>query len=173
MYGLLAEITTPEALVEAVRAARRNGYVRVEAYSPFPIEELTAALGGGTRRVSLVALLGGVLGGTGGYLLQWYAATISYPLNIGGRPLHSWPSFIPVTFELAVLGAALATVVGMLAMNGLPRLHHPLFDVHEFELASRNRFFLCLRSKQPNFDPQRAREWLESLQPRGIWEVPE
>jgi hypothetical protein len=122
--------------------------------------------------VAPAALLGGILGGAGAYFLQWYAAVVDYPLNIGGRPLHSWPAFIPATFELTILGAAVAAVIAMLALNGLPRLYHPLFEVDEFELASRNRFFLCLPAHDPVFAPGPARTLLEERSPLLLREVP-
>jgi hypothetical protein len=168
VYGVLAEFATPGMLLETTRKAREAGY-RVEAYAPFPVEGLAEAAGMKRNWVPPIVLAGGVLGGVGGYFMQWYSAVISYPINSGGRPPHSWPEFVPVTFELTVLVAAIAGVIGMLALNGLPRLHHPVFNVRHFELASRNRFFLCLRSAEAG----PAREFLRTLQPLGIWEVPE
>jgi hypothetical protein len=165
-YGWLAEFASSEALLSATRNARAKGFAGIEAYSPFPIEGLAEAMGFRANRVPLVVLLGGLAGGIGGYFMQWYSAVVSYPINSGGRPLHAWPSFIPATFELAVLGAALAGAIGMLALNGLPRLRHPLFEIAEFDLASRNRFFLCIRSDD-------ARDFLELQKPIRIWEVPE
>jgi hypothetical protein len=164
IYGTLAEFASSDLLLESVKKAKDAGY-EVEAYSPFPIEGLADAIGFRENRVPLIVLLGGLAGGIGGYFMQWYSAVISYPINSGGRPLHAWPSFIPATFELAVLGAALAGAIGMLALNGLPRLRHPLFEIPEFDLASRNRFFLCIRSES-------ARSFLEKLEPMRIWEVP-
>jgi ActD protein len=172
-YGWLAEFDTAQALVAAAKASRAAGYRRVEAYAPFPVEELVEALGSYKDRVPLITLIGGILGGAGGYFMQWYSAVIAYPLNLGGRPYHSWPSFIPVTFELTILGAALFAVLGMLVLNGLPKLYHPLFNVPEFELASRNRFFLCLRSDDRTYERDRTRRFLESLNPRALTEVPE
>lgn len=171
-YGLLAEFSTPEELLAAAGKAREAGYTCVEAYSPFPIEGLAHTVGLRANRVPLIVLLGGLAGGIGGYFMQWYSAVISYPINSGGKPLHSWPEFIPVTFELTVLCAAIAGVIGMLALNGLPKLYHPLFNVREFDLASRNRFFLCLRADQPKFEPRNARHFLEALGPLKICDVP-
>jgi hypothetical protein len=164
-YGVLGEFGSPEQLVEAARRARAAGH-EIEAYSPFPVEGLAEATGMRRNWVPAIVLGGGLAGGIGGYFMQWYSAVLSYPINSGGRPLHSWPAFIPVTFELTVLAAALAGVIGMLALNGLPRLHHPLFNVREFDLASRNRFFLCIRGDD-------AREFLEKLEPIGVWHVPD
>ena len=167
LYGILAEFATADALIDAVRRTRAADLGKVEAYTPFPVEGLAEALGFTRNRVPLFALLGGVAGGLGTYFMQWYAAVLSYPLNIGGRPLHSWPSFIVPTFEFTILGAALAAVLGMLLANGLPRLHHPLFDRPEFDLASRNRFFLCVRAD----DAKRARDFLRTLGPLRVSEV--
>jgi hypothetical protein len=172
LYGLLAEFETPEALLAGVRRMREEGFRKVEAYAPFPVEGLAEAIGFEDSRVPLAALIGGIAGGAGTYFLQWYAATIDYPLNIGGRPLHSWPSFIPATFELTILGAALATVLCMLMANGLPALRHPLFDVPQFDLASRNRFFLCVPARDPVFDAARCRQLLAELDPLLVCEVP-
>jgi hypothetical protein len=171
-YGLLAEFKTAEDLVEAAKQTRTAGYRRIEAYSPFPVEGLVEAVGSYKDRIPLITLIGGILGGAGGYFMEWYSAVIAYPVNQGGRPYHSWPSFIPVTFELAVLGAALAAFFGMLVLNGLPRLYHPLFNVPEFELASRNRFFLFVRHDDGHYDPQGTRDFLLSLRARQVTEVP-
>jgi hypothetical protein len=172
MYGLLAEFSSADALCAAARHARDNGYTRVEAYSPFAIEGLDDIVGADKGWIAPLTLLGGILGGAGTYFLQWYAAVVDYPINIGGRPLHSWPAFIPATFEITILGAAVAAVLAMLVLNGLPRLYHPLFEVEEFELASRNRFFLCLPARDPVFAPGPARDLLEELHPLLLREVP-
>jgi hypothetical protein len=172
LYGLLAEFRNEDALRAAAHAAREHGYTRAEAYSPFPIEGLEEVVGLERNWVAPICLLGGILGGAGTYFLQYYSAVINYPINVGGRPLNSWPSFIPPTFELTILGAAIAALVTMLVQSGLPRLHHPLFDVEEFESASRNRFFLCLPAADPVFAPGPARELLESLDPMLLREVP-
>lgn len=171
-YGLLAEFATAEALLESVRGARSHGYRLLEAYTPFSVEGLPEALALPKSRVPLFTLIGGVVGGVGAFFLQWYTAVVSYPINSGGRPLNSWPAFIPATFELAVLGAALATFFGMLLLDGLPRLRHPLFELDEFHLASRNRFFLCVRGGDPQFDAAQTRDWLASQHPVRILVVP-
>ena len=171
IYGLMAEFDNPEALLEAARRAHAGGYRQMDAYSPFPVEGLAEAIGFHRTRLPLIVLLGGIAGGVGGYLLQYYTAVIDYPLNVGGRPLHSWPSFIPVTFETTVLIAALAAVLGMLALNGLPRPYHPVFNVPSFEMASRNLFFLCIESTDALFDRERTRQFLEALGPRQVHEV--
>jgi hypothetical protein len=143
----------------------------MDAYSPYPIEELHAALGARHTKLPLIVLIGGLTGGIGGYGLQYWSSVVAYPLNIGGKPLHSWPAFIPVTFECTILIAALSCVLGMLALNGLPQPYHPVFNVPRFALASRNRFFLCIESKDPTFDLDRTRRFLETLNPREVTTV--
>ena len=172
IYGLLAEFDSPDALVAAVRRAHDAGYRRMDAYTPFPIDEVAEALHFRRTRIPLVVLIGGVIGCVGGYVLQYYASVIDYPINVGGRPLHSWPAFIPVTFELTVLCAALFAVLGMLALNGLPMPYHPLFHVPRFALATRDRFFLCIEALDPKFDREATKQFLASLQPREVMEVP-
>jgi hypothetical protein len=172
IYGLIAEFRSGDALLEAAKRARDDGYREVEAYAPYPVEGIAEAVGFRRNRIPLMTLLGGIAGGLGGYFLQWYSAVIDYPINVGGRPLHSWPSFIPATFELTILGAALAAVFGMLAANGLPRLHHPVFNAPDFEQATRNRFFLCLPARDPHFDGKCSRDFLQGLKPMSVAEVP-
>jgi hypothetical protein len=172
LYGVLAEFRTAEALLLAARAAREEGYVELEAYAPYPVEGLAEAVGFQRNIVPKAALAGGIVGGVGTYFMQWYSAVISYPINVGGRPLHSWPSFIAPTFEITILGAALAAALSMLVANGLPRLNHPLFDVPEFDLATRNRFFLCIRAASEDFDVRAVRAWLDALRPLAVREVP-
>jgi hypothetical protein len=171
VYGLLAEFGDVNELLHATRAARKAGYQQLDAYSPFPSEELAEALGAHDRWLPLLVLVGGIVGGLGGYLLQYWTSAIDYPLNVGGRPLHSWPSFIPVTFECTVLGAALAAVLGMLALNGLPRPHHPVFNVPRFALSSRDRFFLLIQARDPRFDRRATRDFLQTLRPYEVSEV--
>jgi hypothetical protein len=171
LYGLMAEFDNPTELVAAANAARLDGYRRMDAYSPIPIEELHEALGFHHTKLPLIVLLGGIFGGVGGYALQYWTQVIAYPLNIGGRPFHSWPSFIPVTFETTILGAALSAVFGMLALNGLPMPYHPVFNAPRFALASRSRFFLCIEARDPRFDLEATHRFLESLNPRGVSEV--
>lgn len=171
IYGLMAEFDNPTALVAAARRTREAGYRKMDAYSPFPIEELSAALGGHHDSLPLLVLIGGLLGGAAGFGLQYYAAVIDYPLNIGGRPPLSWPSFIPVTFEMTILVAAFAAVLGMLGLNGLPTPYHPVFNVERFVHATRNRFFLCIEAADPMFDADATGKFLESLSPREVSEV--
>jgi hypothetical protein len=161
LYGLLAEYHRPEDLVAAATKVRAAGFSRFDAYSPLPVEDLADAIGVRPTRLPLVTLAGGVAGGVSGYGMQYWMMVIDYPLNIGGRPLHSWPAFIPVTFELTILGASLAAVLGMLALNKLPEPYHPLFAISEFSLASQNRFFLCVEASDVLFDAARTKELLE------------
>jgi hypothetical protein len=143
----------------------------MDAYTPFPIEALAEVLGFHDRRVPLLVLLGGLIGGAGGYLLQYWSQVIEYPMNVGGRPFHSWPAFIVPTFETTVLGAAMAAVLGMLALNGLPQPYHPVFNVPRFVMASRDRFFLCIEAIDPRFDRVGTRRFLQSLDARAVMEV--
>jgi len=171
LYGVLAEFDTSDELLAATRRAREAGYRQMDAYTPFPIEGLAEALGFHRTRLPLIVLLGGIVGGVGGYLMQYWIAAIDYPLNIGGRPLHSWPAFIPVTFELTILGAALAAVLGMLVLNGLPMPYHPLFHVPRFALVTRNCFFLCIEARDPQFDRDETRRFLTSVKAREVSDV--
>jgi Protein of unknown function (DUF3341) len=171
IYGLMAEFDSPEALVAAARSAFAEGFREMDGYSPFPVDGLAEALGFHRTRVPLIVLIGGIIGCLGGFFLQYWAAVIDYPINVGGRPLNSWPAFIPVTFEVTILIAALSAFLGVLALNGLPMPYHPVFNVDRFELASRNRFFLCIESADPKFDPDRTRKFLESVGSQGVYEV--
>ena len=171
IHGLMAEFHSPEALLRAAESAAREGFRRMDAYTPFPVEGLAEALGFRDRRLALLVLLGGVVGCLGGFFLQYWIAVVDYPLNVAGRPLNSWPAFVPVTFELTILCAALAAFLGVLALNGLPMPYHPVFNVAQFELASRNRFFLCIEADDPKFDRDRTWSFLESLSPSGVYQV--
>ena len=172
-YGLVAEFDSAGGLMSAAEKARDNGFRRMDAYSPFPVEGLMEALGHRAAVLPWIVLLGGIVGGVGGYLLQYITSVYSYPLNVGGRPLHSWPAFIPVTFECTILGASLSAVFGMLALNGLPMPYHPLFHVERFALASRDRFFLCIRAVDAKYDAVTTRQFLEGLGAREVTEVPQ
>jgi hypothetical protein len=167
----MAEFDTPEALVAAARSAFAAGFRKMDGYSPFPVDGLAEALGFHHTRVPLIVLIGGILGCLGGFFLQYWVSVIDYPINVGGRPLNSWPSFIPVTFEVTILIAALSAFLGVLALNGLPMPYHPVFNVDRFELASRNRFFLCIESGDPKFDREGTRRFLESIEAQGVYEV--
>jgi len=172
IYGLLAQFETPQEIMDAAHRAYQQGYRKMDAYTPFPIEGLGEAIGFRKNYVPLVCLVGGLSGTATAYILQYWINTIAYPLNVAGRPWHSWPSFIIVTFELTVLFAGLSAFFGCLAMNGLPLPYHPVFNVPSFVAASRDRFFLCIESRDPSFDPQQTRAFLQSLSPSEVVEVP-
>jgi hypothetical protein len=171
LFGLMAEFDNPTALVAAARQAREAGFTKIEAYSPYPVEELNEALALPRNRVPLVVLLGGLSGLAAGYALQYWASVIAYPLNIGGRPLHSMPAFIVPTYEMTILFAALGAVVGMIVLNGLPMPYHPVFNVPAFEAASSDRFFLTIETADPKFDLKATREFLEGLHPLGVSDI--
>jgi len=171
VYGLMAEFETPDALVAATEKTRLAGYRRIDAYSPIPIEELSEALALPPTRLPKLVFIGGVLGGLGGYSLEYWTQAIAYPINVGGRPFHSWPQFIPVTFETTVLGAALTCFIGMWALNKLPMPYHPVFNVPAFARASTDRFFLCIESTDAKFDRDATWKFLEDLHPVGVSEV--
>jgi hypothetical protein len=169
-YGLLAEFDTAAGIVRAAREVRAQGYRKLDAYTPYPMEELTDALHLHRTRVPLVVLCGGILGLLFGWGLQYYTAVVDYPINIGGRPIYAWPAFVVPTFETTVLFSAFAAVLGMLALNGLPQPYHPAFNVPAFARASRDRFFLAVEADDPKFDLERTRALLRSL---GAVEVSE
>src|SRR4051794_32767683 len=172
IYGLIAEFDSPTEIVLAARRAHAEGYRRMDAYSPFPVEGLAESIGFKRNRVATVCLVGGLLGLATAYVLQAWINLSAYPLNIGGRPLHSWPAFIIVCFELTILFGGLAAAIGMFAMNGLPQPYHPVFNVPQFASVSRDRFFLCIESVDPKFDLADTRAFLEGLAPNSIAEVP-
>ncbi|HEX4083531.1 MAG TPA: DUF3341 domain-containing protein [Chthoniobacteraceae bacterium] len=171
IYGLMAEFETHEELLKAAREARDLGYRQMDGFTPFPVEGMPEALGRKRTMVPLIVLCGGIFGGTGGYFMEWYANVISFPLNIGGRPLNSWPSFIPITFELTILCAALAGFFGSLALNKLPQPYHPVFNVPEFRRSSIDRFFLCIDAADPLFEIEKTRNFLLGLNPKSVSEV--
>ena len=172
IYGILAEFDSSTDLVYAAKAAYAAGYRKMDAYSPFPIEEASEAIGFHKSRVPLIVLLGGLLGGLSGYGLQYWINVISYPLNIGGKPYNAWPAFIVPTFEMTILFAGLAGVLGMFALNGLPMPYHPLFNVDRFSAVTRDKFFLCVEAADPKFDLVDTQRFMESLKPVSISEVP-
>ncbi len=171
LHGLMAEYPTAKALAEAVRAIRRTGYTKVEAYTPFPVEEVIEAVDPPRSKVPAIVLAGGILGGLSGFYLQYWINVSDYPLDIGGRPFNSWVAFIPPTFETTVLFAGIAALVGMLAVNGLPRPYHPVFNVARFRFASRDGYFLVVESDDPKFDPKGVRDALAATAAEGIHEV--
>jgi hypothetical protein len=172
LYGLLAEFETPEDLVDAASQLRAQGYRRLEGHTPFPVDGLNEALGFRERKLPFIALAGGVLGGVGGLFMQWYLNAYDFPINVGGRPLDAWPAFAIPAFETTVLGAVLAVVLGMLWLNGLPRLYHPLFNAPHYARVTRNRFMLSIEQDDPCFDRQDTPRLLEQLGAASIEEVP-
>jgi len=172
-YGLMAEFKTADELVVASRKAYAEGYRKLDAYSPFPIEALDEAIGIPKTILPWLVFFGGLLGGAAGYGLQYWTQAIHYPLIIGGKPLHSWPNFIPVWFETTVLGASLTAVIGMLGLNGLPLPYHPVFNIETFlEHAQKDKFFLVIESRDPKFKLDDSKRFLSGLQPAAVWEVP-
>ena len=171
LHGLMAEFSNHEELLTAARCSYAEGYRRMDAYSPFPIPELPSALGRRGTAIPLLVLIGGTIGGLGGYFMQAYAMAVDYPLNIGGRPLHSWPPFIPITFELTVLCAAVTAFLCVFIFNKLPQPYHPVFNLPEFDRASQDRFFLCIEATDPKFDPERTHRFLTQLGPERVLEV--
>jgi hypothetical protein len=171
LYGLVAEFDSPQALMDGVKEAYERGYRQMDAYSPFPIEGLAEAMGFTYNRLPLLVLIGGIVGLCGGYGLAYWTSVIAYPINVAGRPFHSWPAFLPVTFETTVLFAAFTAVLGMLALNGLPQPHHPVFNAPNFALASKDRFFLVIETEDLLFDREKTRLFLEGLEARQVSEV--
>jgi hypothetical protein len=172
LYGVIAEFPDPQSLLDAAVAVREKGYTATDAFSPFPIHGLAEAVGFHKSRLSAIVLAMGILGGLGGFFMCWYANVISYPLNIGGKPLNSWPAWIPITFECTILLAAFGAVFGMLALNGLPMPYHPVFNVRRFDSASRDKFFLVIQARDPRFKLEEARQFLATLGPREVTDVP-
>jgi Protein of unknown function (DUF3341) len=172
LYGLMAEFETPTELVNACKAAYAEGYREMDAYSPFPIEEASEAIGFHKSAVPLIVLLGGILGGTSGFALQYWINVIAYPLNIGGKPYDSWPAFIVPTFEMTILFAGLCGMFGMFALNGLPEPYHPVFNVDKFSAVTRDKFFLCVEAADPKFDLVGTQQFMQRLKPLSISEVP-
>jgi hypothetical protein len=173
LYGLIAEFDDPNTAVAAARRTYEEGYRRINAYSPYPIEELSEAIGYHRNFVPLAVLICGVLGGLGGFALQSWASAIEYPINVGGRPLISIPAFIPITFECVILMASIGAFIGMLLMNGLPRPYHPVFNVPAFSRATQDRFFVCVKADDPKFSENQTRAFLLSLGAKEVSNVDE
>ncbi|MEN6452027.1 MAG: DUF3341 domain-containing protein [Thermoguttaceae bacterium] len=173
IFGLMVEFLTAEEVLDATRRARQMGYRQMDAYTPYPVEGLAIELGMRKSRVPFVVLMGGLAGAAGGFFMQYYSMAVRYPLNVGGRPYNSWPVFIPITFELLILVGAFAAFLGMMFLNGLPRPHHPVFNVPQFARSSQDRFFLCIEATDARFDRQITGEFLTTLHPHGdVIEVP-
>ena len=171
-YGCLAQFASVPALLAAVKQLRMDGYTRLEAYTPFAVDGLAEALGAGRNRIPLLMLCGGLMGGLGTLALQYYAAVVDYPIDVGGRPDASWPAFMPAALEMTILFAALAGIIGMLVGNGLPRLNHPLFGSERFEAASRDGLFVLLRADDPRYEVDRVLRDLGRLAPLHVEQVP-
>lgn len=171
LYGIMAEFDSPSNLVAAARRTYEAGYRRINGYSPYPIEELSEAIGFTRTSLPLIVLIGGILGGLGGFFMQYWMEVIDYPLNVGGKPFNSWPAFIPITFECTVLVAAFAAVLGMLLLNKLPQPYHPVFNAPNFALATRDKFFLVIEANDPKFKHEEATQFMHSLDPVGVNDV--
>jgi hypothetical protein len=173
IHGLMVEFLTAQEILEATRHAWQAGFRDMDAYTPYPVEGLAVTLGMKKSRIPAIAFAGGIVGGTVGFIMQIYSMSVDYPLNVGGRPLNSWPVFIPITFETLVLVASISTMLGVFLLNGLPRLHHPVFSVPEFARASQDRFFLCIEATDSQFELEKTTRFLLSLSPHGkVIEVP-
>ena len=173
VYGLLAEFDTADGLIDATRAAAKEGYTRMDGYSPYAVGEVADALGFPRSEIGAVMFIGGLCGATFGFLMQYYLNGIDYPINVGGKPMFSWPQFAPITWVLLVLTASLSGVIGLFVLCGLPQPNHPLFNVPQFARATRDRFFLCIEATDPNFDLTSTRDFLDTLKPLSVAEVPE
>ena len=171
MHGMMGEFSTASALVKAAEAAHHEGYKQMDAYSPVPIEELHHAMGLPNTKLPAMVFAGALIGGLSGFLLQNWVSIVAYPLNVGGKPLYSWPAFVPVTYECTILGAALTAVIGMLALNGLPQPYHPMFNAKRFAMASSDRFFLCIEAVDKKFDLHKTREFLEGIGAKEVTTV--
>ena len=172
VFGYLAEFETPTELVEAAEKVYAEGYRKIDTYSPFPIEAASEAIGFHHSRLPLIVLIGGLTGLASAFVMQYWVSVIDYPINVGGRPFNSWPSFMIVCFELTVLFSAISAVIGMFALNGLPMPYHPVFNVQRFIDASKDGFFLVIEATDPKFDAEATGSFLKTLSPAGVWEVP-
>ena len=170
-YGLIAEFLSAEELLEACKRTSGAGFRKIDAYSPFPIEGLSEAIGFHKTILPVLVFCGGLLGTCTGFFLQWWPNVIGYPQNIGGKPWDSWPAFIPITFELTILFAALTATFGMIALNGFPSPYHPVFNYERFALASKDRFFLVIEAADPKYDAEQTRQFLSELNPLEVSEV--
>jgi hypothetical protein len=171
LYGVMAEFDNPSVLVAAARRTYQEGYRRINGYSPYPIEELSEAIGFKGMTLPLIVLIGGIVGGLGGFFMQYWMEVINYPLNVGGKPYNSWPAFIPITFECTVLCAAFAAVLGMLMLNKLPQPYHPVFNAPNFALATRDRFFLVIEANDPKFIHREVLQFMGTLGARDVSDV--
>lgn len=171
VYGMVAEFSSPDAILKAARKARKEGYTEMDAYTPFPVHGLDEAIGFDEPKIKWLIFIMGVFGGSFGLWLMWWINTTEYPMNVGGRPLFSWPSFVPVTFECTVLFASLTAFFGMLALNGLPHPHHPIFNAKNFERCSQDKFFLCIEAADPKFEADEVSKFMGTLKAENVSEV--
>ena len=172
IYGLMAEFEMPGQVLEAGKRTHDAGYRKIDAYTPFPVHGMEEAVGFHRTKLPWVILAGALVGMFGGFFMQYIANVIHFPINIGGRPYDSWVAFIPITFECTILLGGLTAAFAMIALNGLPKPYHPVFNVPRFERASQDRFFLCIEAADPQFDIEKTRQFLESLNPYDVYEVP-
>ncbi len=172
VHGVIAEFEHEADILAAAEAAYAAGYRKMDAYSPHPVDGLAEAMGFTKNRVPLIVLLGGLSGGATGFMMQWFSAVVHYPIDVGGRPLNSWPAFVPITFELTILFSAFASILGMLILNGLPKPYHPVFNAANFDSASSDRFFLCIESSDPMFETEGVKGFLEGFEPKSLSVVP-
>ena len=170
-FGVVGEFDSPDKLLAAANKALDGGYSSMDAFSPFPIHGLADAIGFQEGRVRWIIFVAGAAGAIGGMGLQWWVATQAYPLNVGGRPLFSWPSFIPPAFETTILFAAFGAVLGMIGLNRLPQPHHPVFDAPNFERASQDRFFLLVEAKDPMYDASAIKKLMEGADALQVTEI--
>jgi hypothetical protein len=172
IHGVLAEFATPAAILQATRQARQAGYTHMDAYTPYPVEGVADELGLKRTRIPFVVLMAALVGAAAGFFMQYWTMAVDYPLNVGGRPLNSWPVFLPITFEVMVLVAGFAALLGMLLLNGLPQPYHPVFNVARFVEANAHHFFLCIEADDPKFDREAVKQFLAGLGPSEVLEVP-
>jgi len=171
LYGVMAEFENPTDLVAAAQRVYSLGYRRINGYSPYPIEELSEAIGFTKTSLPLIVFIGGLIGGLSGFFMQYWIEVIDYPINVGGKPTNSWPAFIPITFEMTVLFAAFSAVLGMLILNKLPQPYHPVFNLPNFALATRDRFFLAIEANDAKFNHAEVVDLLKSLNAVAVTDV--
>ena len=171
LHAVIGEFDGPEALIEAAHKTREAGYSKIEAYTPFPVHGLSEAVGFEESKIKWIIFWGGVFGACAGFALMTWVHLIAMPVNTGGKPLFSWPAFIPITFECMVLCASFGAVFGMLGLNGLPQPYHPIFEARRFNLASQDKFFLAIEARDPNFDSKEAVKFLQSVGAKEVEEV--
>lgn len=171
LYGVMAEFETSREILHAARRARAEGYTKMDAHTPHNVEGLADAVGFSKSHISLFILVFALIGGTIGLVLQYWVSVVTYPMNVGGRPLASWPAFIPTAFEITILSGVIGGLIGLFVLNRFPQPYHPVFNVPEFDRASQDRFFLVIEAEDPKFDLEATRQFLESMDPWGVYDV--